>query len=46
MKRKYHISKRREKKMAAIHFHHILIKSGYIRGMYQNLKEAIKNWNK
>lgn len=46
MKRKYHISKRREKKMAAIHSHHILIKSGYIRAMYKNLKEAIKNWNK
>jgi hypothetical protein len=46
MKRKYHISKRREKKMITIHFHYILIRSGYIRAAYQNLKEAIKNWNK
>jgi len=46
MKRKYHVQRNRDKKMMTIHFHHILIKSGYMKSLYQNLKEAIKAHNK
>jgi len=46
MKRKYHVSKNRDKKMRQLHFHLVLIKSGYMKSLYHNLKEAIKAHNK
>lgn len=46
MKRKYHVQRNRDKKMTAILFHYVLIKSGYMKSLYHNLKEAIKAHNK
>jgi hypothetical protein len=42
MKRKYHVQRNRDKKMRQLHFHLVLIKSGFINGIYKNLKQAIE----